>query len=155
MEQSKKIVSVTLIITIFVLAVSLTALYVQAQIEAGTVCTCAIPIPVLMPILSSIGLLVGTLVYYFFVPSPEGRSGKNDTGMISDMVGGDEGVVLRKVIEEGGNIPQSRIVSSTGLSKVRVFRAIEKLRKRNLVSKSPHGKTNMIEARKDMLDAFG
>ena len=68
MKGPKKIVSGSILITIFVLIVSLTSLYVQAEIQQGSVCTCIIPLPVLIPILASIGMLVGTLVYYLFSP---------------------------------------------------------------------------------------
>lgn len=157
MEHSKKIVTVTILITIFVLAVSIAALYVQAQIDAGTTCTCAIPIPVLLPILSSIGLLVGTLIYYYMhSPGYSGTlKGKSpDTKILLSLLGGNEGSIFKRILENGGSMSQAGIVSETGIPKVRVFRTIEKLKAKGLVTKEPHGKTNMIKARNDILKLF-
>ncbi len=154
MEQPKKVIATSMILTIFVLVVSLAALYVQAQIEAGTVCTCAIPLPVMVPLLSSIGLLVGTLLYYMFSPSSDQKPKPPDTGIILDFLGNEEAEIVRKILEKKGEISQAGIVSSTGLPKVKVFRIIERLKNKGIVSKEPHGKTNLIKLNEDVMKLF-
>lgn len=150
MEHSRKIIAASMVLTIFVLIVSLAAIYVQAQIEAGTVCTCVIPLPVLVPLLSSIGLLVGTLIYYMFAPSPEKKSKPPDRKIILDLLGKEEAEIIGKILEKEGEASQAGLVSSTGLPKVKVFRIIERLRNKGIVSKHPHGKTNLIKIREDL-----
>ncbi|MCK4336280.1 MAG: hypothetical protein KAW40_06185 [Candidatus Aenigmarchaeota archaeon] len=154
MEHPKKIIAASMVLTIFVLVVSLAALYAQAQIEAGTVCTCVIPLPVLVPMLSSIGLLVGTLIYYMFYPSSEQKPKPLDTKIILDFLGNEEAEIVRKILENRGEISQARIVSSTGLPKVKVFRIIERLKNKGIVSKEPYGKTNIIKIREDIRKLF-
>lgn len=154
MDHTKKIMATSLLMTIFVLIVSLAALYVQVQIDAGTVCTCAIPLPVLIPILSSIGLLVGTLIYYTFFPGLEKKARPLNTQAILDFLGEEEAEVVKKILENKGEASQAGIVSSTGLPKVKVFRIIERLRKKGILSKRPHGKTNMVKIREDIRKLF-
>ncbi|MCK5017032.1 MAG: hypothetical protein KAS32_08165 [Candidatus Peribacteraceae bacterium] len=157
MDQSKKTVTVTILITIFVLVVSLASLYVQTQIDAGTICSCAIPVPVLLPILSSIGLLVGTLIYYY-MSSPNSESKEKtkplDSTVLLNLIEGEDGKVFKTIIDNGGEMAQAKIVSTTGIQKVRVFRAIEKLKRKGLVTKEPHGKTNMIKVNDEISKLF-
>jgi uncharacterized membrane protein len=127
-------------------------LYVQAQIEAGTVCTCAIPLPVLVPILSSIGLLVGTFIYY--ISSPKFEKKGADTKPLLKFLDPVEQKIMSAIIENRGEIPQSRIVSETGLPKVKVFRTIQRLKNKGIVSKEPYGKTNLIKLNEDIGKLF-
>jgi uncharacterized membrane protein len=152
MEQPKKIIATSMILTIFVLVVSLAALYVQAQIEAGTVCTCAIPLPVLVPLLSSIGLLVGTFIYYISSPKFEKRG--TDPKPLLKFFDPTEQRIMSAIIESRNEISQAKIVSRTGLPKVKVFRSLEKLRLKGVLEKERFGKTNKIRLSKDVMDIF-
>lgn len=152
MEHSKKIVTVSMIMTIFVLVVSLTALYVQAQIEAGTVCTCAIPLPVLIPLLASIGLLVGTLIYY--ISSPRFEKKGVDRNSVLKFLDSTEQKVVGAILNNKGEISQARIVSETGLPKVKVFRSLEKLKSKGILEKEKFGKTNKITLSDDLRNIF-
>jgi len=152
MEQSKKIIATSMLMTIFVLIVSLTALYVQAQIEYGTVCSCAIPVPVLIPLLSSIGLLLGTLIYYVY--SPRFEKGGIDRNAVLKFLNHAEQKVMNVILDNRGEITQAKIVSQTGLQKVKVFRVIERLMAKGILSKEPHGKTNKIRLSDEIRGIF-
>ena len=152
MEQSKKIIATSMLMTIFVLIVSLTALYVQAQIEYGTVCSCAIPVPVLIPLLSSIGLLLGTLIYYVY--SPRFEKGGIDRNAVLKFLNPTEQKVMNVILDNRGEITQAKIVSQTGLQKVKVFRVIERLMAKGILSKEPHGKTNKIRLSDEIGEIF-
>ncbi len=152
MEQSKKIIATSMLMTIFVLIVSLTALYVQAQIEYGTVCSCTIPVPVLIPLLSSIGLLLGTLIYYVY--SPRFEKGGIDRNAVLKFLNPTEQKVMNVILDNRGEITQAKIVSQTGLQKVKVFRVIERLMAKGILSKEPHGKTNKIRLSDEIRGIF-
>ena len=141
-----------MLMTIFVLIVSLTALYVQAQIEYGTVCSCAIPVPVLIPLLSSIGLLLGTLIYYVY--SPRFEKGGIDRNAVLKFLNPTEQKVMNVILDNRGEITQAKIVSQTGLQKVKVFRVIERLMAKGILSKEPHGKTNKIRLSDEIRGIF-
>lgn len=152
MEQPKKVIATSMLITIFVLIVSLTALYVQTQIEYGTVCSCAIPVPVLIPLLSSIGLLLGTFIYY--ISSPRFEKKEADAKPLLKFLDPAEKKIMGTIIENNFETSQARIVSQTGLPKVKVFRSLEKLRLKGILEKERFGKTNKIRLSNDIRNIF-
>jgi uncharacterized membrane protein len=152
MEQPKKIIASSLLIVIFVLVVSLTSWYVQIQIESGTVCSCAIPLPILIPIIASIGLLIGTVVYYMFSPRFEKK--QIDKNSVLKLLDNTEQKVMNVIIDNKGEISQARIVSLTRMPKVKVFRSLEKLRVKGIIEKENLGKTNRIKLNEEMSKIF-
>jgi len=152
MEYAKKIILGMMSISLFVLIVGISSFYVQIQIETGNVCGCLIPIPVFIPFLASVGLFIGTLVYYFFTPRLEGK--KIDKNVILRVFDSDEKDIINFLLENKGKTTQSKIAKGTSLSKVKVFRIIERLIKKGVVLKSPLGKTNLIALNESLLDLF-
>jgi len=133
-----------ILITGFIMAVSAASMYVQSHILEGTVCGCEFPIELLIPLLSSTGLLVGTLAYYFMSSQLRVKEKKDFVPLLS-LLPSDQRAVLETVIKAGGKMPQSRIVSNTGLNKVKVSRVVSDLEARGIVKKTASGVTNMVE----------
>ncbi len=150
MEHQKKIIAGSIIIAIFVLLVSISSWYVWNEIYFGNVCSCAVPLPILLPLLASIGLLVGTLVYYTFSPNP----GRPDMTPALAFLNSPEMELVKALAENSGELSQARLSSLTGLSKVSTFRALEKLRERGVIEKERKGKTNMIKLSKGISSLF-
>jgi len=144
MELKKKSIIAIILLSGFIFAVSFSTLYAQTQIAAGTACSCALPIPLLIPTLSSLGLLFGSVVYYFMFPRVEENKEKRVQTVFSlvDMLRPDEKEIVRKLLDSGGEITQSRLSQSFG--KVKTFRVLENLKKRGIIEKEPYGKTNVI-----------
>ncbi|GAG01187.1 unnamed protein product, partial [marine sediment metagenome] len=134
------------------LIVGISSFYVQIQIETGNACGCLIPIPIFIPFLASVGLFIGALVYYFFTPRLEGK--KIDKNVILRVFDSDEKSMINFLLESKGEATQSRMVNGTGLSKVKVFRVLERLSKKGIVQKEPYGKTNAITLNESLLDLF-
>ncbi len=149
MEDRKKLIIVVMIISIFVFVVGFSSLYVQIQIENGNVCGCLIPITLFIPFLASVGLFIGTMIYYLLTPRAEAK--KIDRNMMLGFFGQDERMVLKLIFDGRGEAIQSDIVSGTGLSKVKVFRILERLMKKGIISKDHHGKTNRITLNEDIV----
>ena len=149
MEDGKKMILGMMLISVFVLMVGISSFYVQTQIEIGNVCGCLIPIPIFIPFLASVGLFIGTLVYYFLSPKFEPK--KIDKNVFMKIFDNQEKELINHLLKNEGESTQARIVRDTGMSKVRVFRLLENLRKRDIVSKVPHGKTNLILFDKNLL----
>jgi len=141
MNDAKKIVFGILILSIFILVVSISSLYVQTKISSGNVCGCFIPIPLFIPFIASIGLFIGTLIYYLL--SPKFDKKKIDKNSLLNFLEGDERKVMELLIEKK-EITQAEIVRKTNLSKVKVFRILKRFENRGLIEKSSIGKTNMI-----------
>jgi len=126
----------------FVLSVSAASMYAQSHILQGTACGCQFPIELLIPLLSSGGLLVGSLVYYFM--SSHVKSGK-DLKLLLGLVDFDERTILLELIKAGGSMPQSRLVDATGFNKVKVSRLVAELGNKEVVKKTTSGVTNLVE----------
>ena len=145
MNHQKKIIIGSILIAIFVLVVSMSSWYVWNEMYFVDVCSCAVPLPVLIPVLSSIGLLTGTLLYYIFSPNKASPDKKSvDRHSILKLLNGAEREILNTLIEKGGELSQTAIGKETGLSKVVVFRSLEKFRLKGIIKKESKGKTNMI-----------
>jgi uncharacterized membrane protein len=127
----------------FIFAVSFSTLYAQTHIIEGTACSCTLPIPLLIPTFSSLGIFVGSIVYYLLFPKIEEGKGKEDLSLFLDFLEPDEKSILQKIIENKGKITQSRLSSQFG--KVKVFRILEKLKERGIIEKEAYGKTNTIK----------
>jgi hypothetical protein len=149
MEQQKKVIIGMLILTVFILIVAMSSLYVQTQIESGNICGCVIPLYLFIPLLASIGLFIGTLVYYLISPRFETRAGKD--AMFEFLLKGlplDERKIMEMVLKKP--VTQAKLVRETGLDKVKVFRIVKSLQDKGLVVKEKHGKTNMIKLSDDI-----
>jgi uncharacterized membrane protein len=127
----------------FIFAVSFSTLYAQTHIIEGTACSCTLPIPLLIPTFSSLGIFVGSIVYYLLFPKIEEGKGKEDLSLFLDFLEPDEKSILQKIIENKGKITQSKLSSQFG--KVKVFRILEKLKERGIIEKEAYGKTNTIK----------
>jgi len=144
-----------LVVTVFIMIVAGSSLYVQYHIETGSVCGCAIPLYLFIPFLSSLGLFIGVLVYYLIFVKIETKKDflKDNLDEILTLLNPQERIVMRLLIEKSP-ITQSKIMRLTNFSKVKVFRIVKRLEQRGLVVKQPYGKTNMIELSDKMKELF-
>ena len=145
MNLSKKLAIAIMLIAGFIFAVSFSTLYAQTHIVEGTACYCTLPIPLLIPTFSSLGILVGSFVYYLMfskLRESEVKSVK-DARILIDMLQHDEKKIIEKIIENKGEVTQSKLSSVFG--KVKTFRILENLKRRGIISKETYGKTNKIK----------
>ena len=145
MNLTKSVVITIMLITAFVFAVSFSTLYAQTHIVEGTACVCTLPIPVLIPTFSSLGILVGSFVYYvmfYKLRESEVKSVK-DSRILIDMLQHDEKKIIEKLVENNGEITQSKL--SFVFGKVKTFRILETLKRRGIILKESYGKTNKIK----------
>ncbi len=145
MEDSKKVILGILILSVFVLIVSISSFYVQTEISSGNACGCSIPIPLFIPFLASIGLFMGTMVYYLI--SPKFDKKKIDKNSLLNFLDGDERKVFGIVLDKK-EINQAQLVRETNLSKVKVSRIIKRFENKGLIEKVSVGKINMIKLNK-------
>ncbi|NCN38765.1 MAG: hypothetical protein COY38_02615 [Candidatus Aenigmarchaeota archaeon CG_4_10_14_0_8_um_filter_37_24] len=145
MNINRKIAITVMVLTGFIFAVSFGTLYVQTHISEGTACSCTLPIPVLIPTFSSLGVFVGSLVYYLMFARIKESEKKlsEDAKVMLDMLPNDEKEMILRLVGSNGEISQSRLSGIFG--KVRTFRTVESLKKRGIVVKEKYGKTNMVK----------
>lgn len=77
---------------------------------------------------------------------------KVDTKAILDLLEPLEKEIIRRIVENRGEISQSKL--STEFGKVKVFRVIEALKNRGVVEKVPYGKTNKIKLNEKFVKLF-
>lgn len=144
MDANKKIIISIMLVAGFIFAVSFSTLYAQTHISEGTACSCTLPIPLLIPTFSSLGVFVGSIVYYLtFARIKESEKKSNeDANVLLRMLQNDERGIIEKLVENNGEMTQSKLSSVFG--KVKTFRVLENLRKRGIIVKESYGKTNKI-----------
>ena len=153
MDNIKKMFTGILILSVFVFVISVISLYVEMNIESGDLCGCIIPLPFFIPFVGSMGLFIGTLLYYLLSPRFDNRR-RVDMKVVMRILNSSEALIIQKLIENNGELPQSRLSSLSGLSKVKTFRVIESLIKKGVITKQPLGKTRLIRLEKDIMEIF-
>ena len=154
MDGSRKIIFGILILSVFVFIISVTSLYVQVTIESGDVCGCLIPLPFFIPFVGSTGLFIGTLVYYLFTPRLDSKPSRQDRNLLLNLLGESEARILKTLTENKGELSQAKLTTLTGISKVKVFRTLERMKARRMIEKRPLGKTNAITLSEDFRNLF-
>ncbi len=145
--KQRHIVLGTLILAIFTFVVAVSSLYVQVQLESGNLCGCVIPLSLFLPFLASLGLFIGTLIYYLFSPRLESR--RVDLDVFLNLLERDEAKVIRALLSCGGEATQAKLSKLTGYDRVKIFRIVSKLKRRGAIEKLPKGKTNLIRLKLD------
>jgi len=148
MNPQKKFLTGMLVLTIFILAVALSSLYVQMQVSSGNACNCAIPLYLFVPLIGSMGLFIGVMAYYLL--SPRFEKPAVDKSQLLAFLGKDEAAVMKVILNNRGEVPQAEIVRRTGLPKVKVFRILHSLKLRGIVTKEQQKKINLVRLSENM-----
>ena len=148
MNPQKKFLTGMLMLTAFILAVALSSLYVQIQVSSGNVCGCAIPLYLFVPLVGSMGLMIGVIAYYLL--SPKFEKPAVDKAHLLSFLERDEASVMKVLIEHKGEVSQAEIVRQTQLPKVKVFRVLHSLKARGIVTKEQNKKVNIIRLSEGM-----
>lgn len=141
MEIKRKLIIFGILVSTFVFSVSFATLYAQTHIIEGTACSCTLPIPLLIPMFSSFGILVGLISFYLLLPTIE-RSKEEAKNWI-ELLDPLEREVIKMIIDNEGKTTQARISEKFG--KVKAFRILERLKRRGIIEKMKERKTNLIK----------
>ncbi|MCX6815013.1 MAG: helix-turn-helix domain-containing protein [Candidatus Aenigmarchaeota archaeon] len=148
MNPQKKFLTGMLVLTIFILAVALSSLYVQMQVSSGNACGCAIPLYLFVPLIGSMGLFIGVLAYYLL--SPKFEKPPVDKKQLLAFFERNESIVMKVILENKGEVSQAEIVRQTGLPKVKVFRILHSLKNKGIITKERQKKINMVKLSEGM-----
>lgn len=107
-------------------------------------------------LLSLFGMFIGSLTYSFISEKYEKRITKiqKEAGVTLRFLEGEEKCIINCIINKKGKTTQSEIARDSGLSRVKIFRALKKLEDRDIIIKKPHGMTNIIELKNDLKNVF-
>ena len=144
-SRTKYLMISMMIIAIFVLVVSIASLYTEKMITCGRAQACLIPISFLIPIVGSIGLFIGTLVYYLMSGKIERKTiNLEDCSKIVEKLLSDEERKVLKILASYDKISQARIAKMIGLSRLKVFRIVERLKEKGILEKENEGKARIV-----------
>jgi len=155
-KASRKLLIIAMVIGFFVLIVSLASLYTQRVVSCGMAQSCTIPLPFLIPIIASVSLFVGSLMGYLMVEklSKKDDNFKKSSEFIEKLFDKDEYKIL-KLIASNDEISQAKLVQETGLPRLKVFRIIEKLKYKRIISKEEKdGKLRIIKMSDELRELF-
>jgi uncharacterized membrane protein len=157
MEKNKTLKPIILIfgvITFFVFAVSFTVFYTSQNFSST--CGCKVPIWLIIVFVSSLGLFVGLISYYFIAKSfiKERKEKEKNLLKILDFFNNEEKEILFLIIKNKGKINQNYISKSLEFSKVKVSRIISNLEKKGILQKEKNGMTNNIILNEDLRNIF-
>jgi len=144
------------IITCFVFIVAFCVYYVSDVINKGNACNCLIPIPLMILLLSSLGVFVGSLIYYFLSSkfSRKRKEYTKDIGITLRFLGKEEKKIIKILIKAKRELSQSQITKEAQLNKVKVSRLIQKLMEKEIIIKREKGKINYISLHNDLKKIF-
>ena len=139
--MKRKLIIFGILVSTFVFSVTFATLYAQTHIIEGTACSCTLPIPLLIPMFSSFGILVGLISFYLLLPSIE--KSKEEAKNWIELLDPLERRAIKMIIDNEGRITQAKISKEIG--KVKAFRVLERLKERGIIEKIKERKTNIIK----------
>jgi len=161
MKPNNKVVLGIAIVSVFLFAIFAVSSYNKAQ---GThefridcpVYTGTISVFDILPLLATLGVVVGAGTYYLMSQHIETKqdSIKKDTKIILRLLSEDERKAVSKLVDGGGKALQAEISRLPGLSKVKSHRIVKRLEKRGVVTVEDFGKTNMVRLAKEIRDGL-
>ncbi len=146
------------LITGFVFFISIAVFYTYSLLQSEDYCTCTETIPIVIIIVASLGLFVGSFAYYYLMDRIVGKYRKNSAlkkalvpflGLLEKK----EREIVQKLIESK-KLNQAELGRIAGLDRVQVTRVLQKLEEKNFVKRTRKGKTNLIELSKDVSQLF-
>jgi hypothetical protein len=154
MERSNYPLLALVILTLFVFVISFTAFYTKENFSAA--CGCKVPIWIIVITMASFGMLVGSLVYFLLNKNEinEKKIFKSAIIKTLNFLDEDERRVFEKIVENRGQIYQSKISSDLKINKVKTFRILNQLEKKKIIRKEKSGMTNLIFLEDDLLKIF-
>jgi len=150
-KTHKQIMIPIMVIAVFIFIVSFASLYAERHISCGAAQTCTIPIPFLIPITASMGVFVGTLVYYLMAAKIIKKNiNINRSNKIIEKILSKEETEILKIVAEHSEISQAKLASLTGITRLKIFRILEKFKEKGLIEKHQNGKIRIIKIKEDI-----
>ncbi len=155
MLLQKNMLLAILTITIFVFVVAVSSLYVEMEISSGNACGCAIPIWLFVPLLGSLGLFIGALIYALLRPEERKEEKTKLREAIKNALlttsKGDERKLMEIILQKE-SIKQHELVKLSGMNKVKVHRILKRLEARGIIEREREGKIVVVKLKKEILN---
>ncbi len=136
------------LITGFLFVVSIAVFYTYSMLQTGDFCSCTETIPVVIIMVASAGLFVGSFAYYFLIDRivrnyRNNKSFEKALEPFLKLLNADEEKVV-KLLLKNKELGQAKIGVLAELSRVRTTRVLQKLEDRGIIERQKKGKTNRV-----------
>lgn len=144
-KNTKLLLLIIIVFSTFFAALNFLSLYVERNYTAT--CPNALPLIVVVNILIAGSVLSGAFVTLFFInkSSHKKKEVYKDTMLTLNFLEGDERAIIKLIIDNNGEIVQSKLVKLSEMNKVKVARILHKLELKGVVVRTPYGNTNKVE----------
>lgn len=142
------------LIMVFIFIVSSAIYFIKEQY--GLSCSCKFSLPIVIATLTSLGVFVGILVYYFLSKSFSKEKEKifGNVEKTLNFLDQEEKSILSSIIENKGEILQNNLSNKTKIDPVKLHRRISSLESKGIVHKVRNGMTNTIILNDDLKELF-
>lgn len=143
-KSIKPLILIFGILTFFIFIISFTVFYTTENFSMT--CGCSLPPWVIIVSMASLGLFVGISTYYVISNNYLKEKKEIEKNIIKflDILDVEEGNILKKIIDNGGEINQSSLSKSLDLGKVKMSRIVSKMEEKNILKKEKNGMTNKL-----------
>ncbi len=122
----------------------------------GSDCSCRESLPIVIATLSSLGVFVGILTYYFLSASflKEKKQILGDVEKTLNFLAPEEKKILREIIKQEGEATQSLLGGATGLGSVKLHRRLLALESKGILQKEKKGMTKKVILNNEFKELF-
>ncbi len=156
MEKSKfrPVILIFGIITFFIFIISFAVFYTTENFSST--CGCKLPLWVIIVSLSSLGLFVGLATYYILSNSfiKEKKEIEDNLLKFLDILDENNKKVLMCLIENKGELSQSKLTKILESNKVKISRIVARMEEKGIVKKEKNGMTNKLILNDELKELF-
>ena len=157
--MDKKFISLWLIIGIvmgFLAILFFSLIYLNNNVLCDLDCRGRNEVVLALILLSLVGMFVGSLTYYFISGKYEQKIGKMHKNMkvLYRLFDPDQKLIFQNILDNNGQITQSKLVKETKLSRVKISRSLKKLGEKGIIEKQKSGMTNKIKLTTEISKLF-
>jgi hypothetical protein len=120
--------------------------YLNNKLLCDIDCRIQNEISLILVLLSLFGMFIGSLTYYFISEKYERKITRmqKDANITLKFLDSEEQKIINALLKHKGEMNQSEILQDTKLSRVKIFRILKRLEKKEIILKKPQGMTNKI-----------
>ncbi len=137
-NMERRVILAIILLSLFTLTVSVLTLYLHLYLKASY---CPFPLEISLPILSSLGILIGSIVYYIY--SSQEVSGGMEWKIILKLLGERERKII-KILRERKKIRYSELQRLTGIPKSTFNRIVKRLEEVGIIKSEREGRVTWI-----------
>lgn len=151
-EKIKSPFLIVIVLTFAIFIISLTAFYSQENFSS--VCGCKLSPWVVIVSVSSFGIFIGSLIYYLLSLNNIKEKGHLQEGFqkILLFLEEEEKRIIEAIVNNSGEMYQSKLCNVLQLDKVKCSRIVSKLENKKILSRKKEGMTNTIILDKELLE---